>query len=105
MRSGEVGREAVLHEVGEVEPEPLDGVGVVGSEGEHLLELVEDEQRGEGLVLGAPPLDMATVKVFPEALALVGRVGVNALHADFGLQRRGSLLESGAERSRTLSRT
>jgi hypothetical protein len=96
----QVGRDAVLDKVSEVEPEPLDGVGVLRTKGERLLELVEDEEGGEGLVLGAPPLDVAAVQVLPQTLALARRGGVDAVLADFGLQRGEGLLD---ERRRAIA--
>ena len=77
--SGEVGGNSVLDQVAEIVPELLDAVAHVLPEGEHLLELVEYEHRGEGKIAVAPQLQMSGVQVLPDRLVVAGQPGVRHL--------------------------
>ncbi|MFT3767321.1 MAG: hypothetical protein QM820_17620 [Minicystis sp.] len=70
----ERGRDAVLHEVGQLAHQRAQLVGAIAAEGEDLLELIEDQHRHHGPPARVP--EAGPVKVLPERLALARRRAV-----------------------------
>ena len=74
---GERGRDPVLGEVAEVDPECVQGLPEPRPQRVQLLELIEHENGGEEAVVGAPELQSGAVEVLPETLPFPDGRGVD----------------------------